>query len=200
MKQHLWTFVAGGVILLAVVIGLVFGIATRGNWEDRGLMQTAEGKLYWWTAGNLPLVVWFHPDLPDEVLDAYRGAYSFVNANAGKQLFDQGTRMPDGFLAKWMSEGELLIAPADAVEVESSRDTHGLTSLTVIHTGEIKRAVITLPAVDKSKVYHVVLHELLHVLGFEHDEDKRSIMYPKVQLKDQVLTEPDKVLLRSIGK
>jgi len=36
---------------------------------------------------------------------------------------------------------------------------------------------------------NVELHELLHVLGFDHSEDQRSIMYPFIESCDQILDQ-----------
>ena len=41
---------------------------------------------------------------------------------------------------------------------------------------------------SKDCIYpNVEIHELLHVLGFDHSEDKKSIMYPVIESCDQVL-------------
>jgi hypothetical protein len=36
---------------------------------------------------------------------------------------------------------------------------------------------------------NVELHELLHVLGFDHSENKKSIMYPLIESCDQILDQ-----------
>jgi len=70
-------------------------------------------------------------------------------------------------------------------------------------TGQILSAVISLPDCPKrSNGYgredKIMLHELCHAIGLDHDANKNSIMYPKVLMTTQFITDRDQARLKQI--
>lgn len=190
IKSHPWTFGIGCAVLLAAIVGVIVAVVTKGGWKDRGLMTTDDGKPYKWSRENFPLGVWLHPDLPDAYYDAFIASRAFIHGHAKAVLFDQGTELPADFDIERLGEGQVVIAMSDVANPE--RPDHGNTALTVMPTGEIKRAVVSLPPARNAVAKPITLHELMHVLGYDHDESITSLMAPRLSDRPQQITDLDK--------
>lgn len=196
IKSNPWTFAIGGAVLLAALAGVIIAVVTKGRWEDRGLMKTADGKPYKWSRENFPLGVWLHPGLPDAYYEAFQAARNFIHQHAGAVIFDQGTELPADFDIARLGEGQIVIAMSDVANPD--RPDHGNTALTVMPTGEIKRAVVSLPPARNAVAKPITLHELMHTLGYDHDEGESSLMSPRLSARPQQITDLDKARLKSV--
>lgn len=185
------------VVVLLAGIGLIVAIVTKGRWEDRGLMKTKDGKPYKWERDNFPLAVWLHPGLPNAYFEAFKAARRFIIDHSGVEVFDLGTELPEAFQLNRLGEGQVVIAMSDQIDVDNP--DKGNTSLTIMATGEIKNAVVTLPPARNAVAKPITLHELMHVLGFAHDEGTRSLLHPQLQARPQEITELDRKRLKSVA-
>lgn len=197
-KSHPWMVAIGCAIFLVAIISVIVGILTKGGWKDRGLMTTKSGKPFKWDRDNFPLAVWLHNKLPNVYIEAFKAARLYINRYAGAELFDLGTELPGNFQINRLAEGHTVIAVSDYVN--SSNPDHGVTSLTVISTtGEIKKAIVTLPPDRNALAKPIVLHELMHVLGFDHDESVISLLHPQLQKRPQQITDEDLKRLKNVA-
>lgn len=197
-KAAPWTMGIGCAILLLAIVGVIIGVLTKGRWKDFGLMKTEDGKPFKWDRNNFPLAVWLHAALPSAYVNAFREARTFLNEVAGTELFDLGTPLPANFQVNRLAEGHIVLAMS--THVDSTSPNHGNTSLTVIqHTGEIKKAVVTFPPDRHALAKPITLHEMMHVLGFAHDEGKASLMHPQLQARPQHVTDDDKKRLANVA-
>lgn len=193
-----WTFGTAGVLLLVSVIAVVVGIVTKGGWLDRGLMTTTGGNKLKWDRRSFPLSIWLHNDIPSVYRNAYVLNRAFINAHAPTiDLFDAGTDAPEGFKFEHLLNGHVGIVMSDAVQTDNP--DHGSTTLVIDkQTGQITSALIALPPNRDALASPIMLHELMHALGFDHDEQTGSLMHPRLQLRPQKITKSDLEILGEV--
>lgn len=184
ISGHPWTFVAGGLILIAAIAGVVYGVLTRGGWEDRGFMVTDDGKHpLKWLRTSFPITCIVHPQVPLMWRATYTAAAKRINQAVGAELFDPLAQdAPPGYrLDGPVPPGFLFLCSAEpAGELQPD---HGTTRLKWGKAdGRIFSAVVTVPT-DTIQRAAVMLHELGHVLGLDHDEIWTSIMYPRLSAR-----------------
>jgi hypothetical protein len=193
VKAHPWTFAIGAFVLLLAAAGVVWGIVTRGRWEDRRLLKR-NGHELCWARADLPLAVWYASDLSVAWLGAWGRAVDKLNAAAGQSLFLHPIEAAAGY--------DLTRAEQVSLCGDGGNDPdRGSTMLRWDdRTGYLLSAAITLP--DSKAGCHemdvIAVHEAAHALGLDHDEQRGSIMYPHVQGRAQELTRGDRALLRKI--
>lgn len=202
VKHSPWTFAIGGLILLGAIVGVIIGIVTKGGWKDRGFMRTDDGKYpLIWLKGNLPIIAMAHPDVSLAWRATFTAAASRINQAVGANLFDTVAQdPPPGYrLAGPVPAGFILLCasePAGELQVD-----HGRTELKWTRSdGRIFAAVVTVPTKCVQRAA-VMLHELGHVLGLEHDDNNLgSIMYHKLSDRTSPgqITEADAARLRRV--
>jgi hypothetical protein len=118
-----------------------------------------------WNASDLPLTVWFDPKLPESHRRAYQLISDQINRLAGLVVFRPGRAAP--------ALSDRVVVPRGTVILRAdSWAKQGLTSL--LHdpkTGVLKSATVTLPsAPEEITLRYLMVHELLHALGYDHGE------------------------------
>lgn len=201
IKAYPWTFAVGGLILVGAIVGVIVGVVTKGRWKDAGFMTTDDGKHpLKWALDQFPLSVWIAPELEAAWVDAFKRLRGHVQEVVGRELFDLGTPIPEGFDTGHMLQGHVALIKGQEV---GSGDFHASTILKWdTRTGALISAVVKLPwPIAKSYVWPVMLHEVGgHVLGLDHDEHVSSVMHPRIQNRPQGYTDKDKELLRATYK
>jgi len=186
-------FGIGGVVVVAAIAGVIVGIALKGRWRDNGFMRTAEGQLIHWRPSE-SLTIWYRSDLSAEYVRALGAATRLLNGIVGRDLFSEIVPAPKTFRFDMNPPaGAGMIAICDD---NGDDPTHGSTEL-ADDAGVIQWAKMTLPENARSdQIPGIVLHELCHALGLDHDESVQSIMYYRLQDRPQELSQADRDLLR----
>lgn len=202
MKSHPWTFIIAGVIALLAVGGVVYALAThkrRMRERDRGLM-IRDGFELRWTLADIPLAVWFHPELPGVLRDAWEAAAVVFERAVGRAVFMRAVEAPDGLELARLPPGNVgVIAgePKGAMQTDHGRTEHRYDK----RDGYIISALVTLPwSANGALQRHIAIHEAGHVLGLDHDDRTDSIMFPTLSARQEPgkLSELDAERLRKL--
>ncbi len=183
LAEHWVTTAVGATILVAAIAGVVYGVVTKGGWEDRGLMLR-DGVRLRWDSARLPLYVLIE-DVPDEVRVAVLHAITDVAVEVGRTIF-----------APIVPESDP--PPADVVVRVGGVDAGGTANLTILEDRITFVEVTIANDLELALLPRAVLHELLHALGLDHDESRSSVMHPELSARPSRLTESDVALLRRI--
>lgn len=163
--------------------------------NDRGFLVRDGHELHW---PHLPVTVVVMPDAWDAAYGVVRRACDAFNAAIGRDAFvgpDEAIpSMVDAFASlRPMLRNVVLVGLADI------DDSHGHTDHRFdSRSGAIWSALVTLPRNMGERAYPVTLHEFGHVLGLDHDDSQRSIMYPQTSARGQVVTQSDNGRLKAV--
>jgi hypothetical protein len=172
-----WIVVAGFLVAAGFTLYAVLTHKRRMRERDVGFMKGRR-----WPLTDLPLAVWFHPELPETWRMAWEAAASVMERAVGRDLFMRGVAAPSSLDLDRLPQGNLVVRLGDPVG-EMQQD-HGSTELVVQPEDDLvlKCARVTCPSSCKDPVEqkHVCLHEQGHVFDLAHDDVTSSIMYPKM--------------------
>ena len=195
MKSAPWTFGIGAVIFVVAIVGVIVGVITKGRWIDRGLMKTKDGKPIKWPLEVLPLGVWLAHDLHPDYAALWPPLRDYLNKLVGRDMFDLGTQAPPELDLDRLPSGTGMIAIRDDNGMEPDK---GSTVFKYDVNGALLSAVITIPEARPESAKKILLHELLHALGLDHDESVSSIMNPTLQARPQEMSDADRNLLKKV--
>lgn len=190
------------VILTAVNMGVMLGITTTIIYAryfeeqpvDRSL-SFFDDKVLHWNCKSLPLTVVIDQKLPENYVKGITSAIDLLEKKVGRNVFDiEFSDSPTKIKGiKEVNEGYVIVTGAERLK----NGYVGITYFNII-VGEYSRvasaSIVFL--LGEENIKPTAIHEFMHVLGFEHDSDKKSIMYPSIIGNTQVLTKHDSSWLK----
>ncbi|MCP4549497.1 MAG: matrixin family metalloprotease [bacterium] len=174
--------IGGGAIFLALIGAVIYAVVRN---QDRGLM-VVDGKPIAWHRGSIPIAIYVHQGVAAEwmqTLFAVVGEFG---------VFMRPERTWDGLRVDPAPRGSIMFEQAP-VQNPSTHLRHP--------DGEIISANTMFPPAERfaaDQRNKIVLHELGHALGLDHDDSTSSIMHPQLSDCAQALTESDRELLRRL--
>lgn len=177
--------------LLAVF--LVSCIAVSPGPRNGGVLQTSLGAPFHWDSRLFPIPVHVDDTLDPEIkMDVYR-AIGWWNMTVGQSVFTY-TEVDTCDLSFWepglygvvgltsqtlgvARSGHVILGEAELFLSSHSGPMTGNTTAALVHLS---------PLAVGERRYYVILHELGHVLGLEHDRSDTSLMFPTM---DHILFE-----------
>lgn len=163
--------------------------------------RSDNGAEHHWAPSAFPLQLrWLEGSSWEEALVA---AASFWNAALGENVFEIGA-IVNSDIRTWDSSGPRGVVFVRGVEQRSfaEKDTLATARNETAPSGQIHYAVVSFCAVcvpSEDGREEVMIHELGHVLGLEHDTMlPESRMFPKVgKVPAPIVTEGDRARLRA---
>lgn len=183
---------------IALYILLLSQTCCATNWlnlKQGELLKNAEGKTFW-----RPVPVNTYINCGEHAMNAYKKAIKFINGQAGCRLLAHpvryyGTPSEGALLGCWNRPGG---------DEEGDMGHEGAVGLCESwiddKTAEIERSVLHIPCFRPfpEMTYYIAVHELLHALGFAHDRELGTILYPNVAFASPVIQDADLELLRNM--
>lgn len=153
---------------------------------DRGFLVRDGHELKWGRSQSVP--VYFHPDTPDRIVDALRNSTRRYNDLIGRDVFfwpmpavePMLPYFADAELRKLFSDTNNLVL----FECKLPSDNLGRSSIYYDKRNGRMRSVL-LECSSHARLHlvdEIIDHELGHVLGLDHDDDKQSIMYGTIKV------------------
>lgn len=162
---------------------------------DQGFLVRDGHGLHWPRDTKLDVLI----EMPAEAFEEdVQAAAHELNAVVGREIFRPC--VPAGIEMVMAFRGEARrIRLLDVLLVTCGGDKGHAEHVYDSRTGEIRNVLVTLPdqLPDPRVRRRVILHELCHALGLDHDGDPTSVMYAKIlPERTQALTPCDAVRLR----
>lgn len=169
-------------IVIILIIALV-GCATPQKEPACGFKQDKFGQRVSWNF-DLPLVLYFGPEISDDMVSVFKLAMQDWNRAAGRDLIRYGGRTAAAFQQNKVDTVHLTNDwQFEKVQTAVTRiyyEGEQLTEADIILNGEHRKYYTgtDMPAFDEMDTYSLALHELGHSIGLVHSDDTNSVMYP----------------------
>lgn len=174
--------------------GKILGYLTMGL--DNGFMLRDGHELHWPRLQKVDVYV----EAPARVMALVDSAVGIYNDAIGAPIFVRPVAAAPAMISAFGERVTRGILKSIAlIRIGAVDDHHGHTDFRYDkRNGEILNALVTLPfLLEENAAHRVIVHELGHVLGLDHDRDPRSIMFPRTEpLVKQVLFAGDVKRLR----
>lgn len=166
---------------LISLILLLVGCGTDDK-EELNLIRNKQGVPFHWNSSDFPLTV-FIPDTLDRlVVNVLHEEVDGLNKDVGCDLF--GIEVQPEANRKFYGMPELLSYQDVVFQVNPVSDKERAHTEVFLIKGDLGRQGIMYsadismsPSTQLIYMNKVIRHELLHVLGLDHDSSKRSVMY-----------------------
>lgn len=185
-------------LTVLAIIGVIYGVSTH---KEAGLMTVCweGGQAYYdyscegqeelrWDRNRIPL------DVSSSENTEVRAAVDEVNNQIGCEILR--------FTPNLGSDAADVLIETDGALGTSLTSSGGITSHTQISEVGMQAHVSIMGVTDPHYRVRVLVHELGHVLGLDHDDFKASIMYPTMTITANMqltrFTNHDRNLLREI--
>jgi len=191
VKKHWIMFVVGVLIMLVAAATITWAVVTRHG--DTGFMKTGGNEIGWQT--SMVPIICFHDLEKDQTRDGrlwiglYDAARKELAIAVGRELFEPCLPWQLDDMPTYAVSGQLLLTVSP-----SDNDDHGggTTTLKLSDSGRILGAAVRFsPRTDPALRYRVMIHELCHVLGLDHDRLQDSIMFKSAMARPGRLSRTD---------
>ena len=199
-----WTFIAGGIIALAGIVGVIYAVATGEG--DEGFIEPGR----FWEKGDLPIFCAFDESITHDDQNNFEEARKYYNRAVGREVFAACAPWGQNKPAPFVLNGYLLLRRGAPPLVSDKVDGTTVDTPFQNHTEAatyFKLAGGTGPTIVGAAIYvdmtaksaHVWRHELGHVLGLAHDPELRdSLMHSRTDARSSELTKRDVERLREV--
>jgi len=167
---------------------------------DASLMEIA-GYPISWLKEDLPVGVFFDPDLESDIIAAHRIVAVELNHLIDHELIGLGSRWMIGSLPQITPRGYITLSSFDPLPNTIGDSLYGHVGHTVSEGRILSANVKIRRGMDTDFLLTIMRHEMGHVLGLAHDEKRVSIMSRTIGImppKDVHFTNHDIALLLKI--
>lgn len=168
--------------------------------NDNSLM-VIDGYPISWSREDLPIGVFFDPDLESDIIAAHRIVTVELNHLINRDLVGMGSRWMIGSLPQVTPRGYITVSSFDPLPNTVGSSLYGHVAHTVSEGRILSADVKIRRGMDTDFLLTITRHEMGHVLGLAHDEKRSSIMCRTIGLMppaDVHFTDHDIALLLKI--